>query len=324
MDETADASGRSILNILVGECSEVPINPPSLLKTTELSKTNSETIVLEIMNTLSMLFKNDTTKYKNLKLLLTDAAPYALKVGRILKEMIPGLMHVTCICHALHNLCESIRDANSVVNDCIALLKKLLVKNKTNKDLYYEKTSLRMPKFPVLTRWGTWIDCVVFLYENFARIVDFVKSLPNDNLLKGPLDAILESDHLEFEIRDVYAHRFLTHAIKSLEESGLSTEKQIEILLGVQSQLLVKGKYSTRFNSILSRNPNIQFFIEFNSLRSLKKNKIFAFAPLTTVDVERSFSLYKYILDDRRRNLSVCSMEKLIFLYFNKNQYFFT
>ena len=162
MDETADASGRSILNILVGECSEVPINPPSLLKTTELSKTNSETIVLEIMNTLSMLFKNDTTKYKNLKLLLTDAAPYALKVGRILKEMIPGLMHVTCICHALHNLCESIRDANSVVNDCIVLLKKLLVKNKANKDLYYEKTSLRMPKFSVLTRWGIWIDCVVF------------------------------------------------------------------------------------------------------------------------------------------------------------------
>lgn len=36
------------------------------------------------------------------------------------------------------------------------------------------------------------------------------------------------------------------------------------------------------------------------------------FAPLTSVDVERSFSLYKHILSDKRTNMSVDNKEKYI------------
>lgn len=36
------------------------------------------------------------------------------------------------------------------------------------------------------------------------------------------------------------------------------------------------------------------------------------FAPLTSVYVERSFSLYKHILSDRRTNMSTDNMEKYI------------
>ncbi len=38
---------------------------------------------------------------KNIKLLSTDAASYALKAGRTLKEIIPGMKHVICLCHAI-------------------------------------------------------------------------------------------------------------------------------------------------------------------------------------------------------------------------------
>jgi hypothetical protein len=38
-DETTDAVGRSILNILVGECSESERKRPSLIKSVELVKT---------------------------------------------------------------------------------------------------------------------------------------------------------------------------------------------------------------------------------------------------------------------------------------------
>ena len=44
---------------------------------------------------------------------------------------------------------------------------------------------------------------------------------------------------------------------------------------------------------------------------------IYIWLPVSGVDVERSFSNYKRILDDRRRSLSEDSIEMLNFLYYN-------
>lgn len=44
---------------------------------------------------------------------------------------------------------------------------------------------------------------------------------------------------------------------------------------------------------------------------------VYIWLPISGVDVERSFSNYKRILDDRRRSLSENSIEMLNFLYYN-------
>jgi hypothetical protein len=48
-------------------------------------------------------------KFEKVKMIISDQAPYEVKVVNLLKEIIPGLKHVTCICHMLHRLCEEIR-----------------------------------------------------------------------------------------------------------------------------------------------------------------------------------------------------------------------
>lgn len=45
----------------------------------------------------------------------------------------------------------------------------------------------------------------------------------------------------------------------------------------------------------------------------------YKFAPLTSCDVERSFSIYKTILSDRRQRLTEDNLEKLIVCYINQN-----
>jgi hypothetical protein len=75
---------------------------------------------------LNELYGGDWTKFKNVKLLLSDAAPYALKAGKLLKEICPDLKHVTCICHCLHNLYETITSDNDLVDTVIAYIKKKL------------------------------------------------------------------------------------------------------------------------------------------------------------------------------------------------------
>jgi len=44
---------------------------------------------------------------------------------------------------------------------------------------------------------------------------------------------------------------------------------------------------------------------------------VYIWLPVSGVDVERNFSNYKRILDDRRRSLSENSIEMLNFLYYN-------
>ena len=51
-DETTDAAGRYILNILIGECSKYSRTSPSLIKTVELPRTNSENVNFEIIQLL--------------------------------------------------------------------------------------------------------------------------------------------------------------------------------------------------------------------------------------------------------------------------------
>ena len=70
--------------------------------------------------------------YMNLKLLLSDGASYAIKTGNMLKTLIPDLKHVVCVCHGLHNLCETLRNDCGNVDTIISFLKRVLIKNKAN------------------------------------------------------------------------------------------------------------------------------------------------------------------------------------------------
>ena len=70
-----------------------------------------------------------------------------------------------------------------------------------------------------------------------------------------------------------------------------------------------------KFNKILEGNPDlIQFTSSSNEFEHLKNIK---FAPLTSVDVERSFSIYKRILDDDRHNLSKKTLKHLNIIKYN-------
>uniref|UniRef100_A0A8D8PLB4 HAT C-terminal dimerisation domain-containing protein n=1 Tax=Cacopsylla melanoneura TaxID=428564 RepID=A0A8D8PLB4_9HEMI len=50
------------------------------------------------------------------------------------------------------------------------------------------------------------------------------------------------------------------------------------------------------------------------------KSSKFKYCPMTSVDVERSFSSYKYILEDRRHRFTMENLGKIMVLHFNQNQ----
>jgi hypothetical protein len=76
----------------------------------------------------------------------------------------------------------------------------------------------------------------------------------------------------------------------------------------------LKDEALIKLNNSLAINPDIHSIIENNDFTFIKKT-IYA---LTSVDVERSFSIYKNILSDRRQCLKTENIEKYNVIEFNK------
>ena len=64
-------------------------------------------------------------------LLLSDAAKYRIAAGITLKSLYPKLFHVTCVAHLLHNCAMEIKSHFEDVDQLIAKVKAVTIKNKT-------------------------------------------------------------------------------------------------------------------------------------------------------------------------------------------------
>ncbi|KAG0442185.1 hypothetical protein DMUE_0471 [Dictyocoela muelleri] len=110
---------------------------------------------------------------------------------------------------------------------------------------------------------------------------------------------------------------FLINSILNLEKNDLSTSQQIDVLENVKKKL-INTSLKIKYKDLLKKNPDLRFFYYLNFITCSKNNKKYAFVPLTTVDIERSFSKMNRILDDQRRSLSIKNLGMLLALNFNK------
>lgn len=199
-DETSDSCGRKILNLLIGQCIEVRRKRPFLIKSVLLQDCTGENVCDQIED-LVLSFSLKPEDKNNFKLLLSDQAPYCVLAGKLLKRKFPDLKHITCLAHCTHLVSQSIMKANIFLNDYIVELKKSLNYNKKNIKIYKKHAKLAMIPFPIITRWGTWLFCAVFIKENYEQIDKYInilsdkysklKELSKSAKLKEELDNVL-------------------------------------------------------------------------------------------------------------------------------------
>ena len=126
VDETTDAVARYVANVFIGRLDNEKYHVPYLANVVFLEKTNSATISRLVNNTLKFLWPNFDTDL--LKLLPSDAAAYMLKSGQELKVFYPTLLHITCLAHGPHRVCESVHEMFPEVNDLASTVKRIFVK----------------------------------------------------------------------------------------------------------------------------------------------------------------------------------------------------
>ncbi len=103
-------------------------------------------------------------------------------------------------------------------------MKKCLIKNKTNQMNYFKITNFFFIKFPIITRWGTFLNCCNFIFQNFELIKDFVVHL--DPQEYQSLIKTIDDENLICQLKCVADYIFIADTIKFLESSALYVYQQ--------------------------------------------------------------------------------------------------
>lgn len=339
VDETTDSCGRYIANFIVGKlCVDEP-GRPHLLACKVLEKTNHSTVARFVNDSLRLLWPTETESYcSKVLVMVTDAAAYMLKAAKSLQVFYPNLIHVTCLAHGLHRIAEEIRTLFPTVNNLISSGKKLFLKAPCRVQFYKDcLPEVPLPPEPILTRWGTWLSAVSFYQENFNQVKEVVRNLEDNET------ACVRNAKLEFESDTVYQHINFIHThfssilevIKGLETRGTLLQESLQLVQKATSSINstpgeIGETVKRKLDKVLDSNPGlkkVQCISEYlcGIPRSLPEEcsessvPVYKYCPITSVDVERSFSAYKLILTDNRRSLTPENIEKLLVAYCENN-----
>lgn len=148
---------------------------------------------------------------------------------------------------------------------------------------------------------------------------------------------ILQSNTLLGDLAYIKTHfGSLSNCITKLESGGVPLTDSIALtssmLQGLHAAPGPCGQViSKKIDDVLKRNPAFEDIVKVGKILSGENTLAteiqisgnfwskFKYAPVTSCDVERSFSAYKLILTDKRHNLTIENLEKTIIVYCGLN-----
>ena len=173
IDETKDRKKRNVINIIVGELCATGPGSFYLVDMLFAPNVNNIEITHNIISAVNLVFDNDTSKYDQVLLFLSDAASYNMTAGRNLPKTFKNLIHLTCVIHNLHNVVEEIAKYYKQVNQLIYDTKAIYAKASLRRADFKKEFGVYPPN-PIQIRWGEWLKSVKFYRDNYERFVAFM------------------------------------------------------------------------------------------------------------------------------------------------------
>lgn len=327
LDETTDFLGRYVIHFLVKPLNGQFSGPIYMLACKTLQKVNGRSVYEFVIDCLRDLWADQFhDKLHNVLMLSSDSVAYMLLAGKMLKKTLPNMKHFTCMAHALHRLTETIRSNYTDVDILINNVKKVFLKapNRVNvlKEMFPD---LPLPPQPVITRWGTWLKAAFYYAEHLEKISSVVNTL-NSNEAESIRQAknVFKKQNLKVDLQYIYDNfEIIQIAITRLEKRDLSIIEAFEIFDEVRLAIewTMNNKFIHKLNQLINRNPDFDVLREIcEKINQESDIYIYKYAPLTSVDVERSFSMFKWILTESRNRLTMANLEKIIIIYYNSKQ----
>jgi hypothetical protein len=180
-------------------------------------------------------------QYNKVLLLVTDAAAYMKKAGKALVVTYPKMVHVTCLAHGLHNVCDEIRKTQSAANSLIVAVHS---------------------SYSFLAEGITQLEC---------RTISMPRALSIYEMLLGRVQA--DTSALQATVLEKFDSVFGKNA-------------------GLKKMVAIRNAIEGRDLTDVDRG--------LISMYTPADIALFKYCPLTSCEVERTFSQYKAVLRSNR------------------------
>lgn len=318
IDETTDRLDRMQVNMIVGVLNGSQSRP--MLAYVDFVDAADSVVMLKLfINCCKRLFpQEEDTPFARVRLILSDQAPYMVKTVKNIKALIPDSFHVTCLAHCFHRVSESIRAKYPTTDRFIGSFNEILRGSRKRQKDFIRINGLKIPPKPVITRWGTWLNTAAYYAANLSKVKIYLDSFSKDKLPKciEVCKTIISEKQVSDEILSISDYTWLPNMIEKLETQNLKLEATIAILSETKARIdsLDLEEPKKKLESSLRKNPDLK---RISSLDKLEDRILFKFAPLTSCDVQRSFSKTKSILAANRSNFTEENLVKNYIINYN-------
>lgn len=231
------------------------------------------------------------------------------------------------------SICEKAPELFPDVNRPIAAMKMVFLKSPNRRALYRDGCpELPLPPEPIPTQWGTWLEAAIFYANHLGPIKAVVQEFnPDEARSIAKCQSLLSKTSLLSDLTFIKSNLgFLPSAIKQLEESGQSLNSSLSLIGNVEEKVAkIPGSrgdvFRDKMNSILKKNHGLQCLQEIKKVLigqegegelppgwSPGESATLKFCPIVSVDVERSFSIFKHIFTDRRQRFNEENLAKVV------------
>ena len=328
--DECDHSGSKYYAILIGQLDGTGPHSPYLLAITkESTSPNSEIVQQKVVQALSTLGTLDFCKFR---LFVTDNASYNPAAAAGLNVLFTKMIHLTCVTHMTARVSSSILDANPEVNELVKNIKKVFEKSPMRVNTYISYDGKQLPKFPLpmITRWGTWLNAACYISKYWNDLKNYLATIrPSESSAAAKAVKLMREEGILKAIGEVAALGFLSDYIKLTEISGytaVNADNNIQDVCEKLNVLSNTGNSSAKialdkFFNVLEKNKGFKLVVakaRGENISDPQEIQIYAFAPCTSVDIERFFSILNNFLSDRC-NISESTLNKLLFVQYNCN-----
>lgn len=306
--DESEISGTQYINILIGS-----IESPSVTYVYDCvswtASADSQFIIRIIDDTIRSLGADR----QNFCLLLSDAARYMTAAGRTLKVLYPQLFHVTCISHLVHNCALKVKTKYDKVDELIARVKAVTVKNRTRLSRF---DNIGRPPCPVVTRWGSWLNAALYYADNLPTVKEIVTDFEDGGVLVTRAKQSVQEEDLPRSLIEIsQCYRSLATLVVKLESSGYTIMQAYDDLASMDL-----GNDPCQIRQYLSKRLSAS---DIGSIVHATRDSIpptlyglLQHCQPTSASVERSFSMLRKILA-RDRQFLPSNVKKYLMLHYN-------
>ena len=161
-------------------------------------------------------------------LLLSDAAKFMIAAGITLKSLYPKQFHVTCKAHLLHNCAMKIKSHFEDVDQLIAKVKAVTIKNKARQAKFSDSG---YPPQPVPTRWESWFNAALYYVKILPEVKAIVESFVSSGILVTQANVSLQKSGLAGQLLKIKDHyECLVKVIEKMESAKYTIKEAVQTI----------------------------------------------------------------------------------------------